>query len=487
MNIITNYNSSVKNNYPFSKLCLLILLFCSIIINKSKANCDIDEWTSLRALYLSTNLADLNLPGWNILENTNPPANCDFNNLYGIVAGTPPIQGFPEGDDVILEIDLNNESISGSLPEEIGNLSFLTKLNLSHNQISGSIPLTFVSFSILNVLDLSHNQLSGGIPLGIWNLGFLFELDLSFNQLSGSLPTGIPTLSNLNQISLNNNNLNGCFDQSLTQFCNFTVVEVDAGNNFDVTWEDFCTNGAGVCMEFDLNVKLLLEEAYVVEEDQHINDLWFRGLLPGMAPINSTVTPTPKGQPYNTAPWNYKGEEGLSFSDNNYSYLDVDWVLVSLRTGTTKNTEIFRAAGIIDVNGDIRFTTTNYLSNIIDPLYIVVEHRNYLPVMSHTPVSFVGNTLTYDFSAQDSFRTPSKYGQIQLSNGKWAALAGNGDQAGNSNERDDINGGDKAKWTLLNGFHDLYSDADYNLDADINGYDKAIWRRNNGKACIVNQ
>lgn len=257
---------------------------------------------------------------------------------------------------------------------------------------------------------------------------------------------------------------------------------------FDDTKVNSCANCAGDCIEFDMNIKLVLEGPYNKDTNEYSATLSSKGLLPGQTPDNPLVSPTPQGQPYNAAPWNYTGTEGANFTDAQYDNTDIDWVLVSLRTSPSKDAEIFKTAGILNVNGNVKFVKNTYLSNIINPLYIVVEHRNHLSVMSHMPVSFAGNVLSYDFSAQDSYRNPSKYGQILLNNGKWAAIAGNGETGtASTTDRDDIKGNDKFPWVDFNGNFDQYLVSDYNLDADVNGADKAIWIDNNGKSCIVNQ
>jgi len=43
-----------------------------------------------------------------------------------------------------------------------------------------------------------------------------------------------------------------------------------------------------------------------------------RKLLPGQTPTSGLATPTPAGQPYNIAPWNYTGIEGAGWTGANY-------------------------------------------------------------------------------------------------------------------------------------------------------------------------
>ncbi|XP_057515012.1 receptor-like protein 9a [Actinidia eriantha] len=58
-------------------------------------------------------------------------------------------------------MDLSCNNLTGSVPSEIGYLSWIHTLNLSYNQFTGSIPKTFSSLRQIQSLDLSHNRLSG--------------------------------------------------------------------------------------------------------------------------------------------------------------------------------------------------------------------------------------------------------------------------------------------------------------------------------------
>jgi len=78
-----------------------------------------------------------------------------------------------------------------------------------------------------------------------------------------------------------------------------------------------------------------------------------RRLLPGQTPTSALVTPTPAGQPYTQSPWSYNGNEGINFSNNDYPADVVDWVLVSLRTSLTADSEVAKAAGLLYKDGRI--------------------------------------------------------------------------------------------------------------------------------------
>ncbi|XP_074318022.1 receptor-like protein EIX2 [Silene latifolia] len=71
----------------------------------------------------------------------------------------------------------------------------LTSLQLSENHVWGSIPDNIGAFSFLRVLELYENQLNGTISQSLGKLTMLEGLDLSYNYLNGTLTT--THLSNL--------------------------------------------------------------------------------------------------------------------------------------------------------------------------------------------------------------------------------------------------------------------------------------------------
>ncbi|KAH7445489.1 hypothetical protein KP509_01G011300 [Ceratopteris richardii] len=120
-------------------------------------------------------------------------------------------------------LDMNRNSLSGSLPSLPPSLSYL---NLANNQLSGGID-SLAWLAKITYVDLSHNRLSGGIPSLLFaaplsslflqrNLLFgpvsppqlvtLTTLDLSFNQLSGSIS---PFFAFVQNLYLNNNHFAG--------------------------------------------------------------------------------------------------------------------------------------------------------------------------------------------------------------------------------------------------------------------------------------
>ncbi len=203
-----------------------------------------------------------------------------------------------------------------------------------------------------------------------------------------------------------------------------------------------------------------------------------RGLLPGQTPIGDFGIPTPAGQPYNRPPWSFTGTAFVT----NYDDDVVDWVLVSLRTSTasTVASQVYRTAGLLKQDGTVEFIQGCPVLDPATAYYVVVEHRNHLGAMSPAAIPVVKGTLTFDFTAADSYRTgdPLSNGQ-RLVAGQYALYAGDASKTTRA-DNFDINYNDNALYRLDSNRFDTYLPTDFNLDADVNFADKGIWRRNSG-------
>jgi len=113
-------------------------------------------------------------------------------------------------------LDLHQNMFEGSIPRSIGNCQHLQYLNLAQNKLRGIIPLEiFDIFSLSNLLNLSHNSLSGSLPREVGMLKNIGMLDVSENHLSGDIPGTIGECITLEYLHLQGNSFNGTIPSSM--------------------------------------------------------------------------------------------------------------------------------------------------------------------------------------------------------------------------------------------------------------------------------
>jgi Leucine-rich repeat (LRR) protein len=106
-------------------------------------------------------------------------------------------------------LSLPGNNLTGSLPEEIGDVVDLETLSLPYNSISGEIPTGLTELEFLAILDLEGNLLSGTIPQSIGNMSSLEALRLGGNPIGGTLPGTMLFLSELMELSIGGTNITG--------------------------------------------------------------------------------------------------------------------------------------------------------------------------------------------------------------------------------------------------------------------------------------
>ena len=137
-----------------------------------------------------------------------------------------------EGVDVrserVFGIDLREAELSGSLPSELGNLSFLGYLWLRDNELSGPVPPELGNLVDLQSLSIGRNNLIGPIPTELGKLAKLDFLSLGRNSLSGPIPPELGDLANLERLYLFINNLNGPIPTELSELANLKVLSISS-------------------------------------------------------------------------------------------------------------------------------------------------------------------------------------------------------------------------------------------------------------------
>ncbi|KAG1364397.1 putative leucine-rich repeat receptor-like serine/threonine-protein kinase [Cocos nucifera] len=83
------------------------------------------------------------------------------------------------------ELEMEGLALGGPLPQ------IVEQLILSNNFLSGAIPPELGNISSIGLLDLSNNKLSGEIPRSLGNLSLISEIHLQKNQLNGEIPASL--------------------------------------------------------------------------------------------------------------------------------------------------------------------------------------------------------------------------------------------------------------------------------------------------------
>ncbi|KAM3729863.1 hypothetical protein ACB098_12G043000 [Castanea mollissima] len=112
----------------------------------------------------------------------------------------------------LVDIDLSDNQLGGSIPDASGNMNSLETLILDENQLEGGIPKFFGNMCALLTLSIKNNKLSGQLTKLIHDLSRsvqLTSLILDGNQMKGPVPKSIGNLSELQTLRLGSNLLKG--------------------------------------------------------------------------------------------------------------------------------------------------------------------------------------------------------------------------------------------------------------------------------------
>lgn len=122
-------------------------------------------------------------------------------------------------DGRVVDISLTNNNLEGSIPDEIGWLTEMTKIKMFTNKLSGPIPESMDKLVKLTLISFKGNMLSGELPR-FKNLVLLNSFDLDSNRITGQIPIELSQLPKLSSIKLKFNILdpNGFIPGKLSTF-----------------------------------------------------------------------------------------------------------------------------------------------------------------------------------------------------------------------------------------------------------------------------
>ncbi|MCD9561005.1 hypothetical protein HAX54_019939 [Datura stramonium] len=110
----------------------------------------------------------------------------------------------------VIALNISQMGFSGTIPAQLGNLSFLVSLDLSENDFHGELPPEFSHLRRLRVINLGYNNFIGDIPSGIATLPSLKWFIFGYNKLlNGSNVLSTFNISTLEILDLRNAGLTG--------------------------------------------------------------------------------------------------------------------------------------------------------------------------------------------------------------------------------------------------------------------------------------
>ena len=128
----------------------------------------------------------------------------------------------------VTQLSIPQNSLSGTIPDSLENLTSLQELYLWGNELTGGIPAWLGNLTSLKTLYLNNNMLNGGIP-DLSSLTSLENLSLAGNSLDGTIPVWLGNLTSLKNLYLNNNSLDGSIPDSLRNLT--SLKELYLNNN----------------------------------------------------------------------------------------------------------------------------------------------------------------------------------------------------------------------------------------------------------------
>ncbi|KAK2637205.1 hypothetical protein Ddye_031997 [Dipteronia dyeriana] len=109
----------------------------------------------------------------------------------------------------VTDLDLRNQSIGGTIPNNLSHCSNLVEFSANRNNLHGAIPEKIDNLLKLEVLEFGENHLTGQLPTSIGNLSAFLHLNVGSNGLSGTIPYSLGQLKELNLSYLDENNISG--------------------------------------------------------------------------------------------------------------------------------------------------------------------------------------------------------------------------------------------------------------------------------------
>ncbi|XP_071925942.1 uncharacterized protein [Coffea arabica] len=202
----------VRNMDNYKKLCIeLVLSTCLVVSTLAMST---TNFTTDQLALLSLKQHITSDPGGSILGNnwSTAVSVCEW---IGVTCS-------PRHPGRVTQVNISNMGLAGTIPADIGNLSFLVSLDMRNNNFHGVPPERMVNLRRLRYIDLRFNNFVGEVPSWFGFLDKLQSLLLSKNQFSGVIPKQIGNLYKLEHLRMPYNNLEGGIPKEI---CNLTMLK----------------------------------------------------------------------------------------------------------------------------------------------------------------------------------------------------------------------------------------------------------------------
>ena len=134
-------------------------------------------------------------------------------------------------------IALWNSPLTGDIPDEFWDMTWLERIYFGTNQQGGEISPKIGEFTNLNEFWISGSNLQGTIPAELGNAGSTTLINLYENKLEGQVPDEFTQLSNLKTLNIQNNELD--YLPNLNPLDSLQVLDI-TDNRF--TYADIISN-----------------------------------------------------------------------------------------------------------------------------------------------------------------------------------------------------------------------------------------------------
>ncbi|XP_043702818.1 probable LRR receptor-like serine/threonine-protein kinase At1g53440 isoform X2 [Telopea speciosissima] len=211
---------SISNKVSWVPLIFVLLLNCFALLRSEAQTLPDDEVQALKSI-----ATKLNNNYWNVSSNS-----CSGGAGLNVTIDSESFSNVNCNCSTtvchITNIQLKALNLTGVLPEEFANLSYLQEIDLSRNYLNGSIPTRWAQIPLV-IISLLGNRISGSIPKEIGDIATLEQLVLEDNELEGALPPELGNLSRLKRFLASANNFNGTIPETYVKLTSLNDFRID--------------------------------------------------------------------------------------------------------------------------------------------------------------------------------------------------------------------------------------------------------------------